>query len=145
MTRMAHLVTALPDLYDLGIGWYDAPLSDLLTTQVLSSVSNSNIKVLDVRSSSPVLLQEALLSSNQVKLLHTLFLHHDTNQVSACSHSILHGLLFQMRTKVVLGERHAPFPHRVSHGLTVTVVHKRVYPPFYKPVLIMVLFDVNWC
>ena len=109
MTRMAHLVTALPDLYELDIGQYDAPLSDLLTTQVLASVSNSNIKVLVVRSSSPVLLQEALLSSNKMKPLHTLALFHKTSQVSACSHSILHGLLFQMMTKVVLGEQHAPF------------------------------------
>ena len=106
---MAHLVTALPDLHELDIGRYDAPLSDLLTTQVLASVSNSNIKVLDVGSSSPVLLQEALLSSNKVKPLHTLYLYHDTSQVSTCSHSILHGLHFQMRTKVVLGEQHATF------------------------------------
>ena len=109
MTRMAHLVTALPDLHELHIGRYDAPLSDLLTTQVLASVGNSNIKVLIVRSSSTVLLQEALLSSNRVKPLHTLALYHDISQVSACSHSILHGLLFQMMTNVVLGEQHAPF------------------------------------
>ena len=110
MTRMAHLVTALPDLHQLYIGQYDAPLTDLLATQVLVSVGNSNIKVLYVTSSSPVLLQEALLSSNKVKPLHTLYLEHDTSQVSACSHSILHGLHFQMMTKVVLGEQHAPFP-----------------------------------
>ena len=110
MTRMAHLVTALPDLHQLDIGQYDAPLTDLLSTQVLASVGNSNIKVLYVMSSSPVLLQEALLSSNKVKPLHTLALYHDTIQVSACSHSILHGLHFQMMTKVVLGEQHAPFP-----------------------------------
>ena len=110
MTRMAHLVTALPDLHKLYVGRYDNPLTDLLTTQVLASVGNSNIKVLVVWSSSPVLLQEALLSSNKVKPLHTLALHHDTSQVSACSHSILHGLHFQMMTKVVLGEQHAPFP-----------------------------------
>ena len=95
MTRMAYLVTALPDLYELHIGWYDAPLSDLLTTHVLASVSNKNIKVLLVRSSSPALLQEALLFSNKVKPLNTLYLYHDTSQVSACSHSILHGLHFQ--------------------------------------------------
>ena len=106
---MAHLVTVLPDLHELDIGQYDAPLFDLLTTQVLASVGNSNIKVLDVSSSSPVLLQEALLSSNKVKPLHTLNLNHDTSQVSACSHSILHGLLFIMMTNVVLGEQHAPF------------------------------------
>ena len=94
MTRMAHLVTALPDLYKLHIGWYDAPLSDLLTTHVLTSVSNKYIKVLLVRSSSPVLLQEALLSINKMKTLHSLYLRHDTNQASACSHSILHGLHF---------------------------------------------------
>ena len=94
MTRMAHLVTALPDLHGLYIGQYDAPLTDLLTTQVLESVGNSNIKVLFVTSSSPVLLQEALLSSNKVKPLHTLYLNHATSQVSACSHSILHGLHF---------------------------------------------------
>ena len=111
MTRMAHLVTALPDLHELYIGQlqYDAPSSDLLTTQVLASVGNSTIKVLYVRSSSPVLLQEALLSSNKVKPLHSLYLYHDTSQVSACSQSILHGLHFQMMTKVVLGEHHAPF------------------------------------
>ena len=109
MTRMAHLVTALPDLHELRIGQRDAPLSDLLTTQVLTSVSNSNIKVLTVMSSSPVLLQEALLSSNRVKPLHSLYMDHRTSQVSACSHSILHELLFQMMTKVVLGEQHAPF------------------------------------
>ena len=143
MTRMAHLVTALPDLHELDIGRYDAPLTDLLATQVLASVGNSNIKVLVVRSSSPVLLQEALLSSKKVKPLHTLVLDHGTSQVSACSHSILHGLHFQMMTKVVLGEQHAPFPPKVSCGLTV--VHNRVYPPLSKPVLIMVLFDVNWC
>ena len=107
---MAHLVTALPDLHQLDIGQYDAPLADLLTTQVLASVGNSNIRVLYVMSSSPVLLQEALLSSNKVKPLHTLVLRHGTSQVSACSHSILHGLHFQMMTKVVLGEQHAPFP-----------------------------------
>ena len=108
---MAHLVTALPDLHELSIGQYDASLTDLLATQVLASVgdSNINLKVLVVRSSSPVLLQEALLSSNKVKPLHTLYLQHDTSQVSACSHSILHGLHFQMMTKVVLGEQHAPF------------------------------------
>ena len=110
MTRMAHLVTALPDLHQLSIGWFDAPLTDLLATQVLASVGDSNIKVLAVRSSSPVFLQEALLSSNKVKPLHTLFLEHNTSQVSACSHPILHGLHFQMMTKVVLGEQHAPFP-----------------------------------
>ena len=143
MTRMAHLVTALPDLHELLIGRYDAPLTDLLTTQVLASVGNSNIRVLAVTSSSPVLLQEALLSSNKVKPLHTLVLDHATSQVSACSHSILHGLHFQMMTKVVLGEQHAPFPPKVSCGLTV--VCNRVYPPLCKPVLIMVLFDVNWC
>ena len=110
MTRMAHLVTALPDLHKLCIGQYDAPLADLLTTQVLASVGKSNIRILYVMSSSPVLLQEALLSSNKVKPLHTLYLNHDTSQVSACSHSILHGLHFQMMTKVVLGEQHAPFP-----------------------------------
>ena len=110
MTRMAHLVTALPDLHGLDIGRYDAPLTDLLSTQVLASVGNSNIKVLAVRSSSPVLLQEALLSSKKVKPLHSLYLDHYTSQVSACSHSILHGLHFQMMTKVVLGEQHAPFP-----------------------------------
>ena len=107
---MAHLVTALPDLHQLSIGWFDAPLTDLLATQVLASVGDSNIKVLAVRSSSPVFLQEALLSSNKVKPLHTLFLEHNTSQVSACSHPILHGLHFQMMTKVVLGEQHAPFP-----------------------------------
>ena len=143
MTRMAHLVTALPDLHHLSIGRYDAPLTDLLSTQVLASVGNSNINVLVVTSSSPVLLQEALLSSNKVKPLHTLYLEHGTSQVSACSHPILHGLHFQMMTKVVLGEQHAPFPSKVSCGLTV--VHNRVYPPLCKPVLIIVLFDVNWC
>ena len=143
MTRMAHLVTALPDLYKLYIGRYDASLTDLLTTQVLDSVGNSNIKELVVTSSSPVLLQEVLLSSNKVEPLHTLYLQHNTSQVSACSHSILHGLHFQMMTKVILDEQHAPFPPRVSCGLTV--VHNRVYPPLSKPVLIMVLFDVNWC
>ena len=107
---MAHLVTALPDLHQLHIGQFDAPLTDLLTTQVLESVRNSNIKLLHMRSSSPVLLQEALLSSNKVKPLYTLYLRHDTSQVSACSHPILHGLHFQMMTKVVLGEQHAPFP-----------------------------------
>ena len=137
MTRMAHLVTALPDLHELDIGQYDAPLTDLLATQVLASVGNSNIRVLSVTSSSSVLLQEALLSSNKVKPLHSLYLYHDTSQVSACSHSILHGLHSQMMTKVVLGEQHAPFPPRVSCGLTV--VHNRVYPPLCKPVLIMVL------
>ena len=106
---MAHLVTVLPDLHELYIGQRDAPLSDLLTTQVLASIGNSNIEVLYMRSSSPVLIQEALSSSNKMKSLHTLDLYHDTSQVSACSHSILHGLLFQMRTKVVLGEQHAPF------------------------------------
>ena len=106
---MAHLVTALPDLHQLDIGQFDAPLTDLLSTQVLASVGNSNIRELNVMSSSPVLLQEALLSSNKVKPLHTLDLEHDPSQVSACSHSILHGLHFQMMTKVVLGEQHAPF------------------------------------
>ena len=110
MTRMAHLVTDLPHLHELYIGEEDAPLSDLLVTQVLASVGDSNIKVLRVGSSSPVLLQEALLSSNKVKPLHTLCLYHDTSQVSGCSHSPLHGLHFQMMTKVVLGEQHAPFP-----------------------------------
>ena len=112
MTRMAHLVTALPDLHELEIGQRDAPLTDLLATQVLASVSKcGNIKVLVVRSSSPVLLQEALLSSNEVKSLHTLDLYHNTSQVSAYSHSILHGLHYQMMTKVVtIGEQHAPFP-----------------------------------
>ena len=109
MTRMAHLVTALPDLHELRIGWYDAPLTVQLATQVLESVGNSSIKVLAVTSSSPVLLQEVLLSSNKVKPLHSLYLYHGTSQVSACSHSILHGLHFQMMTKVVLGEQHAPF------------------------------------
>ena len=109
VTRMAHLVTALPDLHELRIGGYDAPLSDLLTTQVLTSVGNSNIKVLTVNSSSPVLLQEALLSSNKMKSLNTLVLYHDTSQVSVCLHSTLHGLLFQMMTFVVLDKQHAPF------------------------------------
>ena len=135
MTRMAHLVTALPDLFELLIGWYDSPLTDLLAIQVLASIGNSNIKALRVRSSSPVLLQETLLSSNKVKPLHTLFLYHDTSQVSACSHSILHGLYFQMTTKVALSEKQAPFQPRVSCGLTV--VHNRVYPPLCKPVLII--------
>ena len=91
MTRMAHLVTDLSDLYELSIGQYDAPLSDLLTTQALASVGNSNIKVLVVNSSSPVHLQEALLSSNKVKPLHILYLHHHTSQVSTCSHSMQMG------------------------------------------------------
>ena len=82
MTRTAYLVTALPDLHELAIGQFDAPLTDLLATQVLASVGNSNIKELVVRSSSPVLLQEALLSSNKVKSLHTFGLYHGTSQVS---------------------------------------------------------------
>ena len=104
MTRMAHLVTALPDLHELHIGEDDSPLTDLLTKQVFASVTNSNIKVLFM-SSSPVLLQEALLSIDKTKPLHTLFLRHRTSQVSAYSHSILRVLLFQMITKVVLGEQ----------------------------------------
>ena len=88
MARMAHLINTLPNLYELRIGQHDAPLTDLLTTQVLASVSNINIKVLYARSSSPVLLQDVLSSSSKVKPLHTLYLYHNTSQVSACSHSI---------------------------------------------------------
>ena len=124
MTRMAHLVTALPDLHQLYIGRYDAPLADLLATQVLASVGNSNIKVLYVTSSSSVLLQEALLSSNKVKPLHTLYLHHGTNRVSTCLHSILHGLHFQMMTKVVLGEQHT---HTRTNARTLTHTHTHTH------------------
>ena len=85
------VVAALPDLYELYIGQYDAPLTDQFTAQVLTSITKSRLKVLDVSSSSPVLLQEALLSSNKMESLHTLSLLNETRQVSACSYAKLDG------------------------------------------------------
>ena len=84
--RTASVVADLPGLYELTIGWYDAPLTDQFTAQVLISITKSKIKILQV-SSSPVLLQEALLTSNKMESLHTLYLFHNTRQVSACSYA----------------------------------------------------------
>ena len=87
----ASVVAAQPDLCELYIGQHDAPLTDQFTAQALTSITKSRLKVLDVSSSSPVLLQEALLSSNKMESLHTLILAYDTGQVSACSHPKLDG------------------------------------------------------
>ena len=85
------MVAALPDLYELTIGQYDSPLTDQFTAQVLTSITKSKMKVLNVLSSSLVLFQEALLSSNKMASLHSLELAHDTRQASACSHGKLDG------------------------------------------------------
>ena len=82
MEKLSSLITALPDLQELLLGQFHGPLTKRLTEKVLTSISNSNVGVLLMRSSSPRLLQNALLHTTKMNSLHALNLSYFSSQVS---------------------------------------------------------------
>ena len=81
MHNLAISITKLSSLEHLVIG-HHSPVTDSLTNYILRSISETNIKVLDLTTSSPALVQEAFKIVTIMPTLSTFYLFPGITEVS---------------------------------------------------------------
>ena len=81
MQNLAISITKLSGLEHLVIGHHSPP-TDILSNYILRSISEANIKVLDLTTSSPVLVQDAFKIVTIMPTLNTFYLFPGITEVS---------------------------------------------------------------